>query len=577
MARNDPSHRSSHQEYIILALILVLGAVLRILNLNVGFFGDELHTIRVALCYPLSYIISNNWGSFFYQVLVHFLLPLGTHELVARIPAVIFGVLGSYALYLLTCRLFGRKEALFAAAYLAVLPFHIYWSQTARGYSAFLLFSLLALFFLIKSITDNRLSTWAGYIVFSVLAGYTHLFYLSCLASHAAFEGILFLLGLRKKKKIWVVDKKHIAYFVLSLVVTGVIIFVLYYPDLTRGSGIERITLHSKFSKQVRPIDTNLGLFFQLIHKTFIWVTQSWNPKLFLSLLLFLFLIIGIVASLKKGKNPLILIILSIAVPVALFLYGGPSDSTLRNAPDRYLTYLLPFFLILISKGVITSWNMLAKILSRISQGTRTPQGDRRLSNTGIITTFIIICILFLPQIQRIYHYRKSQPDFKGALQYINTNMDADAILVFEGTFLLFFEDSNIRDGLPVYIDGYYKKKIPLLSKYNVVQKLKELHSQEREVWSIVYRPEKVHLSSTSPDNLKSFQKLAVVHYEKDTLQSNFTKLFSDLLDLRQDNKEDYHLILALLHLNQNDIEKARVHFSHSESSRPMIFQAERV
>jgi len=534
-----------------------MGAVLRILNLNVGFFGDELHTIRVALCYPLSYIISNNWGSFFYQVLVHFLLPLGTHELVARMPAVFFGVLGIYALYLLTRRLFGRKVALFAAAYLAVLPFHIYWSQTARGYSAFLLFSLLALFFFLKSITDNRLSTWAGYIVFSVLATYTHLFYLSCLASHATFEGILFLLGLRKKRKTWVVDKKHIAYFVLSLVVIGVIIFVLYYPDLTRGSGIERITLHSKFSKQVRPIDTNLGLFFQLIHRTFIWVTQSWNPKLFLSILLFLFLIIGIVASLKKGKNPLILIILSIAVPVALFLYGGPSDSTLRNAPDRYLTYLLPFFLILISKGVITSWNMLAKIHSRIAQGTKTPQGDRRLSNAGIITTFIIICILLLPQIQRIYHYRKSQPDFKGALQYINTNMDADAILVFEGTFLLFFEDSNIRDGLPVYIDEYYKKKIPLLSKYDVVQNLKELHSQKREVWSVVHTPEKKHLKGTSSRIPKSFQKLAVVQYERDLLQSNFTKLFSDLLDLRQDNKEDYHLILALLHLNQNDSGKA--------------------
>ena len=558
MASNDPFHRSSRQEYIILALILILGAVLRILNLNVGFFGDELHTIRVAFCYPFSYIISNNWGSFFYQVLVHFLLPLGAHELVARIPAVIFGVLGIYVLYLLTRRLFGRKEALFAAAYLAVLPFHIYWSQTARGYSAFLLFSLLALFFFLKSITVNRLSAWAGYIVFSILAGYAHLFYLSCLASHAAFEGILFLFGLRKKKKTWVVDKRHIAFFVLSLAVTGAIIFVLYYPDLTGGSGIERIMLHSKFGKQFRSLDTNIGLFFQLIHKTFIWVTQSWYSNLFFSALLFLFLIIGIIASLKKENSQLVLIILSITVPVALFLYGGPSRSTVRNAPDRYLIYLLPFFLMLISKGVITSWSTLAKICSRIAQGTITPQGERRLNNAGIITTFIIICILFLPQIQSIYQYRKSQPDFKGALQYVNRNMDADAILVFEGTFLFFFEDSNIRDGLPVYIDGYYENKIPLLSKYDILHYLKELPSQERQVWSIVYTPEKEHLNETSSRAPKSFHKLAVVQYERDTLQSNFTKLFSDLLNLREDNKEDYLLILALLHLNQNDTEKAR-------------------
>jgi hypothetical protein len=558
MTQNDLAQKTSRQQHIILALILTLGAVLRIVNLNMGFFGDELHTIRVAYCYPLAYIISNNWGSFFYQVLVHFLLPLGSHEIVARIPAVIFGILGIYALFLLTRRLFGKKEALFAAAYLAVLPFHIYWSQTARGYSAFLLFSLLALFFFLESIKDNRLSAWAGYIAFSVLAAYTHLFYLSCLASHAAFEGILFLLGLKKTKQTWAVDKKHIAGFVLCLIVIGAIIFVLYYPDLTRGSGIERITLHSKFSKQIRPIDTNIGLFFQLIHQTFIWVTQSWRPVLFLVALLSGFFIIGVIASIRKQQSQLILIILSIAIPVALFLYGGPSDSTVRNAPDRYLTYLLPFFLILISKGILTSSQFLIKTSSRIAKKNRTSQGERQLTNAGMIIIFFLLCVLLLPQVQRIYHYRQSQPDFKGALQYVNSHMDADALLVFEGTFLLFFEDSNIRDGLPVYIDGYYEHKNPLLSKYDIIENLKELPSQKREVWSIVYIPEKEHFNRKSSSSSTSFQKIAVIPYQKDTLQSNFTKLFTDLLDLRKDNREDYLLTLALLYLNQNNTEKAK-------------------
>jgi len=556
MARKDLTHRTTRQEYALLVLILMLGAVFRILNLNTGFFGDELHTIRVALCYPLSYIISNNWGSFFYQVLVHFLLPLGAHELAARIPAVIFGVLGIYALFLLTRRLFGTKEALFAAAYLAVLPFHIYWSQTARGYSAFLLFSLLALLYFLKSITDNRPSAWVGFIVFSVMAAYTHLFYLSCLASHAAFEGILLLLGLRGRKRLWTVNKKHITGLVLSLMVIGTIIFVLYYPDLTRGSGIERITLHSKFSKQTRPIDTNIGLFFQLTHKTFIWMTQSWNPNFILSALLMLFFIIGVMDSLRKEKSQLILILLSLTLPVAIFLYGGPSDSTVRNAPDRYLTYLLPFFLILISKGVIASWYSLVKMSSRLTQANQ--RFERHFIKTGIVTTFIIFCIFFLPQILRVYDYRKSQPDFKGALQHINTNMDADSILVLEGTFLFFFEDSNIRDGLPVYIDRFYENRYPLLSKYDIVQYLNKFPHQKKQVWGIVYLPEEEPLSGTYSGSANSFHKLAVVRYERDTLQSNFTRLFSDLLDLRENNREDYLLILALLKLHQNDIEKTR-------------------
>jgi len=84
-----------------------------------------------------------------------------------------------------------------------------------------------------------------------------------------------------------------------------------------------------------------------------------------------------------------------------------------------------------------------------------------------------------------------------------------------------------------------------------------ELHSQKREVWSIVYTSEKVRFNGTSSRDLKLFHKLAVVRYERDLLQSNFTELFTDLLDLREDNKEDYLLILALLHLNQNDTEKA--------------------
>ena len=204
------------------------------------------------------------------------------------IPSIIFGILSIYALYKTTRLLFGKKEALFAASYLAILPYHIYFSQMARGYATCLFFCILSLYYFIKSIKENRIKFWIGYIVFSVLSIYSHLTSLSCIPVHISFFGILSVENfLSKKKRFWTIDKRRLLRFSASVILIAVIVFLLYlpFPKQTQGP----ITQVRKFS---RPIGEFAKIFLNLIRQTFIWETQSWNQNSFFSILLFVFAVI---------------------------------------------------------------------------------------------------------------------------------------------------------------------------------------------------------------------------------------------------------------------------------------------
>ncbi|MCA8949519.1 MAG: glycosyltransferase family 39 protein, partial [Planctomycetes bacterium] len=59
---------------------------------------------------------------------------LSSGEGAIRLPFALFGIATVPALWFVGRRLIGDGAALFAAALLAVMPWHVYWSQNARGY-----------------------------------------------------------------------------------------------------------------------------------------------------------------------------------------------------------------------------------------------------------------------------------------------------------------------------------------------------------------------------------------------------------------------------------------------------------
>jgi len=543
-----------HQDIVILLFIFIIGIALRLYTLNAVLFGDEHHTIRTALFHPFSYIISHNIGSFLYTILVHFLLPLGKLELVSRLPAFIFGVLGIYAIYLTAKLFFGRKEALFAAAYLAVSPFHIYWSQFARGYSVYLFFSILSLYFFFKSIKENKLKFWIGYVVFSVLQIYSHFFAVFCFPVHILFIGILTCCTLIKCKALWTLDKKRILRFAVSIILIGVITFILHIPDIKEPGGIERIVGSTSIS-----LGENLELFVKIIFQAFSWETQSWTPNIAFSILLYFFFIMGIIASLKNYKNQIILIFLYITIPVVLLLSVRPLNTTIRNAPDRYLIFFLPLFLFLISKGISAFWSFVVNSYVRIFKGKISFGIRSRYVSTGVFITFLIFAGFLIPQLKEIYHYRQNLPDSRGALQYMNKYIQNDDIVVLEGSFLDFFNHANVRRIFPIYIDNYNKRNIVVIHKYNYLINLKGIMNQKRQVWGVVYTSEKDSTEKRLDSiDIETFRKISVIRLDRDTLLENLKKLLDTFYILRENDREDYHLMLTQIYLLEKDINKAK-------------------
>jgi len=558
-----PSTKFFRRDFAILAIIFIIGIALRLYTLNAVFFGDEHHTIRTALCFPFSYIISHNSGSFFYTIMVYFLLPLGSMEIVSRLPAFIFGIIGIYAIYLTAKLFFGRREALFAASYLAFSPYHVYWSQFARGYTAYLLFSILSLYFLLKSIKQNDIKFWLGYIAFTVLQIYTHLFGLLCLPVHVSFIGVLICCKLIKSKVLWSIDKERILRFAVSIILIGVIVFVLYLPDIKESGGIEKITEGKykmwELGRVSRSFGTNFMLFGKIIFQALSWKTQSWDLNISFSILIYFFFIIGIIASLKNRKNLLILIFLYMTIPVILFLYSKPIGSTVRNAPDRFFIFFLPLFFFLISKGVSAFWSFAINSYFKIFKRESFFNSMSRYVSIGVFITFLIFIGFLVPQINDIYQYRINLPDSRGSLQYMNKYIQKDDIVVLEGSFLSFFNDSNVEKLFPIYIDNYYKNANIVTNKYDTFEKLKGIINQKRQLWGVVYTPDKdVAEKRLDSIDIKKFRKISVIRFDRDILQKNLTRLLDTFYILRENDREVYHLILTQIYLLEKDIDSAK-------------------
>jgi mannosyltransferase len=156
-----------------LIAITTLALVLRVLGINSDLWIDELAPMMEYREYSLlavvtTYVRSSNH-------LLNTLLVkastgvFGEREWAVRLPAVMLGVATIPTMYWVTRLATGRAASLCAALLLAVSYHHVFFSQNARGYSGYLLFSLLSTGFLVRGLRRDRLRYWVGFTAATVL------------------------------------------------------------------------------------------------------------------------------------------------------------------------------------------------------------------------------------------------------------------------------------------------------------------------------------------------------------------------------------------------------------------------
>ena len=156
-----------------LPLILLLAIVLRgwaITSVPVSLFGDELDVGYQALSIlKTGRDYSGNFMPIHFQSLDESRTPLylyanvptvalfGVSPLGVRLPALIFGILGIWAFYLLVLELFKNHTlALLSAFFLTISPWHIQYSRAGFEVTELLFFFLLGLYAFVKGMRGQR-------------------------------------------------------------------------------------------------------------------------------------------------------------------------------------------------------------------------------------------------------------------------------------------------------------------------------------------------------------------------------------------------------------------------------------
>lgn len=152
---SDNSFEEKYLYYIFL-IIVFLGILLRIINLNYNsFWIDELFSINTAKMDSVSGILDdcrNDVHPPLYQLLLHYYIKFaGDSETAARLLSAVFGILSAAGFFLLANLLFNSKKAVAMMLMFTVAYFPVYYSQEVRSYSLLLLLTIITNYFFLKA------------------------------------------------------------------------------------------------------------------------------------------------------------------------------------------------------------------------------------------------------------------------------------------------------------------------------------------------------------------------------------------------------------------------------------------
>lgn len=336
------------EKYIYLFAIAVLtlaGLILRSMFLNKmgSYWFDEMASMVIArLDFPKIWeylVIENNPPLSF--LFLHFWIKLfGEGEKIVRISSLIFGIAAIPMTYLIGKEIFSRKTGLFAALFMSVSFFQIYYSAEARMYSLFQLLALFSIYFFWKILKENKNIFWVLYAVSSVLMVYTHIFAWAVIV----FQNIAVFVCRKNyakiKNKILAMD-----FFIF-------IFFLAWFIPKIRATELLNIANGWYF---------NANADILSIGRTIIDLIYTNAPNRFMELPLVVLIVLSAISaflySIKNNKNneysfafilskSLIFVSLWIITPIIIVLLFFPSALT------KYIIFIGPALYLLIAQGI---------------------------------------------------------------------------------------------------------------------------------------------------------------------------------------------------------------------------------
>ena len=384
----------SKKIYFIIVLILLVGTLLRVYNLSSeSLTFDEADTLMIKE-HP-----NSDYGNppFYYSFLDFWTKLFGDSEFSIRFPSVIFGLLSILVLYYLTSSLFNKRIALLSALILAVNPFHIYLSQQARMYSLFTLFSLLSLFYFFKILKEDRKTNMILYLVFNILKLYTYYFAIFVLLVECLYF-TLFHKDFKSKSK--------------DFMLTNLFIFILFSPQF--------IKIYNGFLGKTSELNWGLrpSEYFISIFNSFL----GWD--IVFTAIVFLLFLFGLLRIKNIDKKLNLFGIFYVLLPLVIGFFLSFKIVII----PRYFIFILPIYIMFISKGLINIKYRWIKL-------------------------FLILGIVFISGFRLADDYSKlNNPQWREVVDYIENNSQKEDVMLFDDftiePFEYYYKGNLTRIGL---------------------------------------------------------------------------------------------------------------------------------
>ena len=323
--------KTNNKINILLGSIILLGLILRFTAvLKYGDFWDDemFNFIYSQKAWPqgLIYWLWETNPPLHMLILKIWFVLFPATEFFARLPGVIAGCLSIFFIFKLGKEIFNEKIGLLAAFYLAIHPYNIFWSASARIYSFLMLFTILSTLILYKQFfredASKRLKI-SGAIINGLLV-FSHLSAIFVLA------GQFFTLALFKGKKAvsnWI--KCNLIPFIMG---AGWIIMSLY---IKKDNNVDKswfLNLAQSFQDSINPL---LNIF----------AGQFWTlPGLMLLILAAAIILYNIYKTRSIG-----LLFLAALITVPLVLSAG-----LGVWHIKFFVTILPLFVLTIAYSLST-------------------------------------------------------------------------------------------------------------------------------------------------------------------------------------------------------------------------------
>ena len=389
------------REIVTIAALTLVALVLRVVGSNGGLWIDEIYSLVDFFRVPLGRMVTafprDNHHPL-YSALAHLsIVAFGEAPWSIRLPAVLFGTATIPLLYGLGRHVGSRREALLAAALLAVSYHHIWFSQNARGYAMLAFFTVACTWALLRILEGGSRRLALVYGASAALGAYTHLTMVFIVAGHAAVCAVL--LATPAGRAMWARNRNAI---LLAFVAAGLGAFLLYSPVLLqvqsfftqRPSNLKGVSTTSwAMLETVRVLAMGFGAGNAALGAVVIAAAGA-------------LFCVGLASYARHNLVALAVFLAPIAV-----IFAGAAMARGTFYP-RFLFALAGFAVLIGVRGVLVAADWVEQ---RVRAGARE-------ARSGRLGTAIMACAILLSCASLVKLYRLPKQDFVGAERHIVAN-----------------------------------------------------------------------------------------------------------------------------------------------------------